>query len=335
MHFSILNYSIKKGNLSKLLERLKKDYEIIVPVKYGPDYNFQVINSEALDLSEYINTRFSPKEFFLPNPEILFAFNKNGKVKILSRINRKKRLIFGMRPCDVNGLLVLDKILIDDYPDPFYKYRRENTVIISLNCNKTGKYCFCESLDTDTVKDGADLIFTDSKSEYLVEVGSIVGEKIVNKNKDLFKVIHKKIERPKLKFKRKINTETLVEDMITGINNKIWEKEADKCISCAACTIVCPTCYCYDVQDVTSMSGKEGERIKKWNFCMLLNFTRVAGNMIFRADRTERLKQFLYHKLCYLKQSDNIFLCVGCGRCIQSCIVAIDLTKIANRLKKK
>jgi len=335
MHFSLLNYSIKKKDLFKLFERLNKDYEIIAPVKNSSDYNFQVINSEVLDLSDYINTRYSAKKFFLPSPEKIFNFTKNKRLKILSNVESKKRLIFGMRPCDVNGLLVLDKIFIDDYPDPFYKNRRENTVIISLNCNKTGSYCFCQSLGTDTVKDGADLIFTDLQSEYLVEIGSVVGENIVHKNKDMFKVNNKKIKKPKLKFKRKVNTETVVEDLKNGIDHKIWEKEADRCISCAACTIVCPTCYCYDVQDVTSMDGKEGERVREWNFCMLYNFTRVAGDVVFRPDRVERLKQFVYHKLSYLKETDNIFLCVGCGRCIQSCIVDIDLTKIVKKLRKK
>jgi len=335
MHFSLLNYSIKKKDLSKLFERLKKEYEIIAPVKNGSDYNFQNIDSTVLDLDDYINTRYPAKEFFLPSPEKIFTFTKNKRLKISSNFETKKRLIFGMRPCDVNGLLVLDKIFIDDYPDPFYKNRRENTVIISLNCNKAGPYCFCQSLGTDTVKDGADLIFTDSKSEYSVEIGSVVGEKIVNKNKDLFKFNSKKIKKPKLKFKKKVDTETVVEDLKNGIDHKIWKKEADRCISCAACTIVCPTCYCYDVQDVNSTDGKEGNRVREWNFCMLYNFTRVAGNMVFRPDRVERLKQFVYHKLSYLKETDNIFLCVGCGRCIQSCIVDIDLTKIVKKLRKK
>lgn len=118
-------------------------------------------------------------------------------------------------------------------------------------------------------------------------------------------------------------------------NNKVWEKEANRCISCAACTIVCPTCYCYDVKDVNDTNGKEGERVRKWNFCMLLNFTRVAGENVFRQDRTERLKQFVCHKLCYFKEMNNVFLCVGCGRCIQSCIVDIDLTEIAKMLRGK
>jgi Fe-S oxidoreductase len=96
--------------------------------------------------------------------------------------------------------------------------------------------------------------------------------------------------------------------------------------------MVCPTCYCYDVKDVTDVTGKNGKRVRNWNFCMLLNFTKVAGGCTFRDNRNNRLKQFVYHKLVYLKETDGIFLCVGCGRCIESCIVDIDLTKIANKL---
>jgi ferredoxin len=112
-------------------------------------------------------------------------------------------------------------------------------------------------------------------------------------------------------------------------------REAKRCISCAACTIVCPTCYCYDIEDLPDFSSNSGERIRKWNFCMLKNFTRVAGDFVFRPDRVERLKQFVCHKLSYFKEKYGIFLCVGCGRCIERCIVDIDLTKIADELREK
>jgi len=335
MQFSIFDYSLKKEDIQKLLERLKKEYEIIAPVKQGKDYNFQIINSvQQLDLTDYQNTRFPPKKFFLPNSETLFTFKKNGEVKMSTEIKKERRVIFGIRPCDVNGLLTMDKVFIDDYKDPFYQERRKNTVLIALNCKKTGDHCFCESLGTNYVED-ADLLLTDLENEYIVEVQSEIGNKIVNDNQDLFTITHQKIEKTKLKCKKNVNAEKLVESLNKGFNNKIWEKEAERCISCAACTIVCPTCYCYDIQDVMNIEGKEGQRIRKWNFCMLLNFTRVAGNHVFRQNRTERLKQFVCHKLCYLKEMKDIFLCVGCGRCTQSCIVDIDLTKIANELSGK
>ena len=333
MQFSVLDYSIKKEDIPKLIERLKREYEVVAPVKQGKDYNFQIINSgQELDLTDYQNTRYPPKKFFLSTPETLFVFKKNGKVKMSTKIKKEKRVIFGIRPCDVNGILTMDKVFIDDFKDPFYRERRKNTVLIAMNCKKAGDYCFCESLGTDYVED-ADLLLSDLGSEYIVEVQSEIGNKIVNNNQDLFTITHQKVKRPKLKCKKKINPKKLVESLNKGLNDKIWEKEADRCISCAACTIVCPTCYCYDIQDVMNINGKEGERIRKWNFCMLLNFTKVADGTIFRQSRTERLKQFVCHKLSYFKEINDIFLCVGCGRCIQSCIVNIDLTKICKQIK--
>jgi len=329
-------YLIKKNSFFKLIDRLSKDYEVIVPVKKGEDFNFQKIDSsKEINLDGYQNTRFSPKEFFLPKLETLFTFKKNRKIKISSNIPKEKRVIFGIRPCDVNSILVLDRIFTTNYEDPIYIERRKNTILIALNCNKAGEYCFCGSLGTDSLREGFDFLLTDIGKQFFVEVGSENGEEIVEKNYDLFKWTKKKVDKPKLKFKRKVDTKNLVEVFNKGYNHKVWEQEAKRCISCAACTMVCPTCYCYDVQDITDVTGKNGERVRNWNFCMLLNFTRVAGNNIFRENRTERLKQFVYHKLCYLKETDGVFLCVGCGRCIQSCIVDIDLTYIANKLSGK
>ncbi len=329
-------YLIRKNDFLKLLDRLSKKYEIIAPVKVGEDFNFQKIDSsDEINLGGYINTRFSPKDFFLPKSDTLFTFEKNRKVKISEDLPEEKRIIFGIRPCDVNGLLVLDKIFTTNYEDPIYMERRKNTILIALNCNKAGEYCFCGSLGTDTLREGFDLLLTDMGKKFFIKVGSKNGEQIVEKNHDLFKPTKKKIDKLKLKFKRKVDAKNLVEVFNKGYNHKVWKKEAKRCISCAACTIVCPTCYCYDVQDITDITGKIGKRIRNWNFCMLLNFTGVAGNTIFRESRTERLKQFVYHKLCYLKETNGVFLCVGCGRCIQSCIVDIDLTYIANKLSGK
>jgi sulfhydrogenase subunit beta (sulfur reductase) len=207
--------------------------------------------------------------------------------------------------------------------------------LIVINCKKAGDYCFCGSLGTNELREGFDLLLSETGKDYFVEVGSEKGEEIIKNNDDLFTWAKKNVKKPKLKFKKKVNTEKLVEKLNKGFNDSVWRKEADRCISCAACTMVCPTCYCYDVTDDTDFTGKKGKIDRSWNYCMLLNFTRVSGGHVFRKDRSERLKHFVMHKLCYLKENMGVFLCVGCGRCIESCIVDIDLTKIANRLCKK
>jgi ferredoxin len=331
-----MSYLIKKKSILKLLDRLSKYCEVVAPIKKNNDFNFQPISSgKELNLKGYINTRFSPKKYFLPKREILFSFEKSRKIKIKPNLPEEKRIIFGIRPCDVNGLLVLDKIFTTDYEDVVYTKRRENTTLIVVNCKKAGDYCFCGSLGTNELKEGFDLLLTEKGKEYFVEVGSEKGEDIVKNNLDLFKWTKENVKKPKLEFKRKVDAKKLVEKLNKGFNDSIWKKEADRCISCAACTMVCPTCYCYDVTDNTDFTGKKGKIERIWNYCMLLNFTRVAGGHVFRENRTERLKQFVMHKLCYLKENMGVFLCVGCGRCIESCIVDIDLTKIANRLCKK
>ena len=205
-------YFAKKKNISRLLNRLSRDCEVVAPVKKGKDFDFQpVLSGKDVDLKGYINTRFSPKEYFLPKKETLFTFEKSRKVKVKAHLPEEKRVIFGIRPCDVNALLVLDRIFTEDYEDVVYTKRRENTTLIVVNCKKTGDYCFCGSFGTNELRGGYDLLLTETGNDYFVEVGSEKGEEIIEKNNDLFKWTKRSVRKPKLKFKKKVDVKKLVQ----------------------------------------------------------------------------------------------------------------------------
>lgn len=299
--------------------------------------------SKAEDLQlDYVTTMIPPKKVLLPQRETILKFKfENETPKVEQPAVDGKIVLFGVHPCDINAIKVLDKVLIEgEFKDPYYAQRRENTVIIGLNCIKAGEYCFCTSFGTGPgAKDGFDILLTDLGDRFLVEVGTDAGKKIVGGFKELSKAedadiakrdeILKKVAES---IKRRIKTENLETLLLEKINDKIWQELADECLACGVCTTVCPTCFCYGVIDRVSADFKEGERIRYWDSCMFLEFAAVALGGNFRPGRDARLKHRMYHKLVYIKQQHGVFGCVGCGRCVEFCVKHIDPVDAVTRL---
>ena len=198
-----------------------KTYKVIAPVKKKHFHVFEIIETPSqIDLTHH-NTVYPFNKFFFPKYEEIFSFKGN---KIKADYDNKKKVLFGLRACDSNALLVLDKIFLNNIEEPYYKMRRENTLIIVLECLGTEINCFCESMGANKAKK-YDLLFADEKDCYLVKAGSKEGEKIL-KNK-LFKKTNKKITNKKLEFHKKLNINN-IKKMDKNFNSKIWEEYSKK-----------------------------------------------------------------------------------------------------------
>ena len=323
-------YLIKKQDFPGFIDALLKQFKIFAPVQANGEHNFaEIKTSKEIDLHGYLNTEFPPKKFFIREAEILMEYQKGGKIS--EKKAREKSVIFGVRPCDTHGLDVLDRVLLSWHTDVYYRKRRDNTLIFALNCSRADENCFCESMDTREAT-GFDLLFTDHGGEFHVEVGSEKGKAIIARSK-LFRKTGQRVKRAKLEFRKKIRTENLEAAMTASFGNKFWEETAKHCLSCGSCTSVCPTCYCFDISHQGSMDRSSGKIVRMQNYCMLKPFTRVAGGACTRDSRTERVKQFFYHKLLYGKQTQDKFHCVGCGRCIKECMTHIDITEEAKKAR--
>lgn len=317
---------LKKKDLNKFLDLLMKSYKVIAPVKKQHFHVFEIIQKpKQVDLTHH-NTVYPFNKFFFPKYEEIFTF-KNNKIKI--NYNKEKRVIFGLRPCDSNALLVLDKIFLNNIEEPYYKMRRENTLIIVLECISTEINCFCESMKTNKAKK-YDLFFADEKDCYLVKAGSKEGEKILQN--ELFKKTNKKITDKKLKFHKKL-TKKNIKKMDKVFDSKIWEKYAKDCLSCCACTITCPTCSCFSIDDDYDVIKEEGKRTRTWTSCQNPDYSKVAGGYVFRRERAARAKHRVYCKLKYFKENFGVYSCVGCGRCLNNCPTSMDFTEVINNLK--
>lgn len=325
------------------LDSLKKDYKLIGPVKTGNHAVFKEVNSSEELFMEYETTMLSPGKLFLYKPnEELFRFAMNGKITMdeIAPI-AEKQIIIGVHPCDVNAILYLDRTFLCTFKDPHYEARRKNTLIISLNCTHVGDNCFCLSVGAGPflhAAGGYDMLLTNFESEYLVEIKSREAEELFGlegrgAGQDEMRSKAEKEKSMKSKFKKAINVSGLDNIFAENMDHPVWQQTAEeKCLSCANCVMVCPTCFCYDLRDEMSMDLKTVTRYRSFDACQDIRFAEVHGGN-FRQRRAARLRQFVTHKLDQTNQH-GVSATVGCGRCITWCPTGIDLTEITEEIQK-
>ncbi|MEM4330861.1 MAG: 4Fe-4S dicluster domain-containing protein, partial [Candidatus Pacearchaeota archaeon] len=257
------------------------------------------------------------KKFFIKEGEVLFYFKKD---KIISnKEKQKKRVIFGLRKCDLNALKVIDKIFYD------YNYleRRKNTILIGIFCDKPDEFCFCNSME---LEEYYDLFFYPYNENYIIKVGSKKGESLVKNLRET-----KEAVIPQQKNYLVLKNKEITKDYF----NPLWKNDSEKCLSCTACTINCPTCNCFDIKDINDIEFSSGRRVRNQTSCLLKSFTEVAGGKCFRDSRIDRFKHFVYHKIVFFKKKFGRYMCVGCGRCLRSCPMKINWVETINNIKFK
>ncbi len=327
-------YTLKKKDLENFLSSVARSMDVHVPVSDGRDFNFAPLaKGMKIDLSGYVNTSRPPRELLLPEGETLLEYDEK---KVSERFENRKQAIFGMRPCDVHAVIALDRALIGhDHVEGHYEKRRNNTIIMALRCERAGKNCFCESMGTSDVDDAFDLMFTESGSSYHVEAGSPDGMDLIRKSR-LFTMTDKEASKKKLRCQKSIDTENLSVILKRAEKSRLWHDVAERCLSCASCTFSCPTCFCFSmVHDADISDLKKGKVGREMDYCMLMRFSRISGNFVFRQHRTERFRQFFYHKFLYGLENEGVYHCVGCGRCITECMAKIDITEEAAKVRKR
>jgi ferredoxin len=250
----------------------------------------------------------------------------------------------GVRPCDLHAISVLDRVFTKDrIVEAGYKARREGLFIVAVNCTQAGKNCFCASMGTGPRADsGFDLALTEilqgDTCSYLVEVGSEAGASIlaqvghVEASEDAKSLAEKAIEAAARGMGHSLDTTGLKETLYRSYDSPHWGEVAKRCLACSNCTLVCPTCFCTTIEDITDLTGENAERWRKWDSCFTLDFSYIHGGSI-RSSISSRYRQWLLHKLGTWVDQFGTFGCVGCGRCIAWCPVGIDITQEARAIQ--
>lgn len=299
------NYFVDNESFRKLINLLSEKWSVIVPVKRKGKHFFENF-SGTFDF-DFVQTEFSFKNFLLPDNEVLYTSDFNPVVNSIPQI------IIGLKPCDLHALKLLDTKFKDDI---YYKSKRENTLIIGLDCEKGDKYCFCSSMGTHSPIN-YDLFLEKGDNGFLVHVITDKGAKFLTPD---FKKTQQKL-KIHIPERKRLHVETVNKKLNEEYDNPVWAEEAERCLSCTRCTEVCPTCYCF----MFNHFNKRAE--KQHSSCQLKEFTRIAGNNIQREERIERLKHRFYHKFHYSRFGDG-FECVGCGRCSRACPVDINILTV-------
>jgi formate hydrogenlyase subunit 6/NADH:ubiquinone oxidoreductase subunit I len=240
----------------------------------------------------------------------------------------------GVRACELAAIDVQDRTFLKGpYVDPIYQKRRQSALIIAVNCTQAAPTCFCTSMKTGPrCKAGFDLGLTEIHGGFVVEVGS-------DRGNDVFlRLPTQSVSQSELdgaeaarqqavdQITRKLDT-TEIRDLLLGnLDHPRWDDVAKRCLSCTNCTMVCPTCFCSSVAEVSDLTGDHVERQRQWDSCFNIDFSYMSGGVV-RNDVRSRYRQWLTHKLASWHDQFGTSGCVGCGRCITWCPVAIDLTE--------
>ncbi len=330
---------LKKRDLHKFLESLSNFGEFWGPVKKDDGHVLEKVDDfSQLDLKA-LRTRLPFKKLLFPSRMRMLSFNEGKLKEELEDIPR--RVIFGMHPCDITGLMITDNFFNLQYSDPYYNERRKRVAIVGLSCEPDDK-CFCKTTGTGNVERGFDLFLTELDKFFLIWVGSSLGDDLLREcpelideevnHKDLVEYIDWRNRRDNM-FTLDLNFTGMPGIMELSFDDNLWQELGEKCLSCGSCTIVCPTCPCFNVIDQIALNGKEGERIRQWDSCQYREYSMVAGGHNFRESRAERLRLRFIHKLQAFVGKFGEPACVGCGRCINTCPVGIDVKTVGLALK--
>ena len=335
---------ISKGSIGDFLKLLMEHFDrVIAPVRRGKRAVFAEIENPDQVVLEYTRTILPPKKFILKYRRERFTYKPETlDVEETTDFN-ERQVIFGVHPCDLHGLTILDEIHLKEFPDPHYLAIRRNTVLIGISC-VPDEWCYCIATGT-AFPDGAnwDLFLTDIGDSYFVSIGSDKGDEIIHLGEDLFSDVGKedldrfKEETAKKKYlfsKEQLpDLERISQVIELEYDSEVWKEEAGRCLSCGTCTNTCPTCFCYTSVDIPSVDGKEVKRVEFITSCQYPYYSRVAGGHEFLEDRTARFRHRYYHKFVGYPYQIGRYGCVGCGRCSAFCPANISMVKTLKRLR--
>ena len=263
-----------------------------------------------------------------------------------------KLAFIGVKACDLAAIGVHDVVFgCDPNPqrpaadplikDQLYGMRRENLLIIATECGQAGSTCFCASMNTGPeIEAGYDLRiteFVDGEHWMLIDAGSEQGDTLLSHlagrpaSEDDLTTREQLLERTRRSMGRSLDTRNLPQQLARSFDSPAWEDIAERCLSCANCTLSCPTCFCTDIEDATDITGRTAIRTQRWDSCFNKEISWLHGGQV-RKSTASRYRQWLTHKLSTWHDQFGSSGCVGCGRCITWCPVGIDITEEAARL---
>jgi sulfhydrogenase subunit beta (sulfur reductase) len=349
---------LTQEGLDRLIEVLAaQGYEVAGPVRrdgavvYGEVFSSTDLPRGWIDVQEGGSYRLkregdaffgytvgpdSLKRFLHPPKQELWRAHLDGDAPriVPEPVARGRHAFIGVRACELAAIQVQDKVFLDGpFRDPHYAARRENLFMVTVNCGRAGATCFCSSMGAGPkAGQGYDISLTEIGDGFLAETGSEAGAALLAdlpsrpaQAADL-EAAQAAIANAEAGMGRKLDTEGLPELMTRNHSHPRWDEVAKRCLNCANCTMVCPTCFCTTVDEVSDLEGREAARVQRWASCFTTEFSYVHGGPV-RAGAASRYRHWISHKLSTWHEQFGTSGCTGCGRCITWCPVGIDITE--------
>ncbi len=300
---------------------------------------YRVIDRQDYALFGYNLPSDSWKQYLFPPRTLLWSANRsNGSFTVQPAIEEPPRLaLIGVRACELAAIAIQDRVFTGTHPDPHYLSIRERVFIVGVNCVQAGGTCFCVSMGTGPeLSDGYDLVLTEliegDDHRFLIRSGTAAGGEVLSRLPLVPAVpsdcsnAEGLIATAADHMGRSLDTDGIQQLLYENPEHPRWDAVASRCLQCANCTMVCPTCFCSTTEDRPSLDGSSADRWRTWDSCFSLDYSYIHGGAI-RSSAKARYRQWMTHKLATWIDQFGTSGCVGCGRCITWCPVGIDITR--------
>ena len=341
------NFYLPLAALPGWLGGLAKEQTVFTPRREGGAVVYrQYAPGGAVELD--LRPTESAKHIVFPRSEELFTFERKpvdeaeggGRAIFLKEpATPGPTVIFGALSCDARGFLAFDPVYNGSgtqgqAKDPYYLKRRSQTTIIARACKDVLATCFCNWVGgSPHSTEAADVLATQIEGGLFLEPLTAKGSAIVAGleaasagMEEMAKAVHGAADAMLPAVPESLgNVRPAVRDRFDDA--AFWLQQSAQCLSCGACSYLCPTCYCFNITDQSN--GINGVRLRSWDNCMSALFTLEASGHNPRNGKAMRLKNRIGHKFSYYPGlHGERFSCVGCGRCIKSCPSGVDIRKI-------
>jgi sulfhydrogenase subunit beta (sulfur reductase) len=327
------NTYLRKSDVFEFVEHLKKFGKVFAPKNKGQSsFSFGEVEKRSEVILDYPRTLQSIKKYFFPSNEKILSFETIEQNFEKVKFDNSPKIFFGLHSYDMQALLKLDYNFSQGKPEMNYLSRRKNCSFIGVSF-EPDEYHFTRSVGVSVeAYEGFDLFMNKNKTGYNINVITDRGRVLIEGFDKLEKVKSPENTQRQFKNNLKFNFNRIPEVFDHSWNSKIWDAVAQRCVGCSTCNLVCPTCYCFSVEDNLDISLETGIRERRWDGCTLESFAVVAGGENFRDSNAKRQRHRLFRKFKYITDITGTPWCVGCGRCTAYCTAGISIVDIVNEL---
>jgi len=326
-------FSLLRSDIPALIDHLGGYGEVIAPHGKGDvSYSFEVVRDSKQVVLDYNRTLLPLKKMFLPPVEKLMGFSLKESSFDEVDVPITSRVFFGVHSYEMQSILRLDHSMLSGSAESNYFKRRKSSRFIGISF-QPDDFHFSESVGiTVEEMEGFDLFLNEVDGDFQLYVVSDNGQQLLDGFDKISSATPEVVEGQHFKKKIRYHYNRLPRVFQYAYHSDVWAEVASRCVGCGACTLTCPTCFCFDVTDEVEVTAEDGMRQRSWDSCMLSTFAEVAGGENFREKTINRTRHRLFRKFKYITDEEGLPWCVGCGRCTAFCPAGISMPDIVNDL---